>query len=108
MASFPKPGAGRPGTVQNVPYSTAAALGAVFGVETYLVRLCATSACYYLISGGNGAAATAATASNAAFLPANWVEFVQVSPGQTLSVLQAPTGGLITGTAGSLNVVELS
>jgi hypothetical protein len=105
---FPKPGAGRQGTVQNVAYSTAATLGAVFGVETYLVRLCANSACHYLISGGNGAAATAATVANGSFLPANWVEVVAVTPGMTLSVIQAATNGLVTATAGTLNVTELA
>lgn len=108
MAGFPKQSASRQGTVTNVAYSTATALGVVFGAETYQIRLAATSACNYLISGGNGAAATAATAVNGSFLPANWVEYLIVTPGQTLSVIQAPTNGLITGTAGTLSVTEMS
>lgn len=108
MSFFPKQQASRQGTVTNVAYGAATALGVVFGAETYQVRLSATSACNYLISGGNGAAATAATAANGSFLPANTIEYVIVSPGMTLSVIQAPTNGLVTGTAGTLSVTEMS
>lgn len=109
MSGFSKQSASRQGTVQIVAYTgTAAALGAVFGSETYQIRLASNSACHYLISGGNGATATVATVSNGSFLPPNWVEYVIVSPGQTLSVIQSSTGGLVTATAGTLNVTELS
>lgn len=110
MANFySKQPSSRQGTVQVVAYTgTAAALTNPFGAETYQIRLSANSACHYLISGGNGASATAATVSNASFLPANWIEYVTVSPGQALSVIEAATGGLVTATAGTLNVTELS
>jgi hypothetical protein len=40
-------------------------------------------------------------------LPANSVEYVMVTPGEVLAVLQAATGGLVTATAGTLWVTEL-
>lgn len=106
MAGFPKQSASRQGTVQVVAYSTAATITNAFGSETYQIRLAANSACHYLVS--EAANVIAATVSNASFLPANWVEYVIVTPGQKLSVLQAATGGLVTGTAGTLNVTEMS
>lgn len=102
-------GTRRQGTVQVVAYTgTAASLGAVFGSETYQVRLCSNSACHYLISGGNGGSAVAATVTNGSFLPANVIDYVIVTPGQTLSVIQAATNGLVTATAGTLNVTEMN
>ena len=110
MANFyQKQPSSRQGTVQVVPYTgTAAALSNPFGPQTVQIRLTANSACHYLVSGGNAQAATAATVSNGSFLPANVIEFVTVTGGQTLSVIQAATNGLITATAGTLNVTELS
>jgi hypothetical protein len=105
--SYPKQAASRQGTVQVVAYTgTAATITNAFGVETYTIRLSANSACHYLIS--EAAGVVAATVSNGSFLPANWVEFVIVQPGQKLSVIQAATNGLVTATAGTLNVTELS
>jgi hypothetical protein len=109
MAFFPKQSASRQGAVQVIAYTgTAAPLTNPFGPETFQIRLCANSACHYLISGGNAQAATAATVSNGSFLPANVIEYVIVTPGQTLSVIQAATNGLVTATAGTLSVTELS
>jgi hypothetical protein len=99
-AFFPKPGAARQGTVQNVAVSGSSATSANgFGSQTYLVRLSATTACFYLVS--ENANVVAATASNGSLLPANWVETIQVSPGEKISVIQSTA-------AGSLNVTELS
>lgn len=103
---FQKQPSSRQGVVQIVAYSTATTITNAFGTETYQIRLSANSACLYLIS--EAANVIAATASNASYLPANVIEFVTVTPGQKLSVIQAPTGGLITGTAGTLNVTEMS
>jgi hypothetical protein len=98
----------RQGAVQNIAYTATAASASVFGAQTTQIRLSANSACFYLISGGGGAAATVATASNASYLPANTVEYLTVTGGMTLSVVEAPTGGLVTATSGPLNVVEMS
>jgi hypothetical protein len=40
-------------------------------------------------------------------LPANWLEYVTVSPGQKISAIKAATNGLVTATAGTLWVTEL-
>jgi hypothetical protein len=102
MSGFSKQSASRQGAVQAIPYTaTAAAFTGVFGPETYQIRLACTTACHYLISGGNAQAATAATLANGSLLPINWVEYVIVTPGQTLSVIQDSA-------AGTLNVTELS
>jgi tRNA A37 threonylcarbamoyladenosine synthetase subunit TsaC/SUA5/YrdC len=107
MSFFPKQPASRQGAVQAVPYGAASATSTTpFGSETFQIRLSANSACHYLVTeAGNP---IAATVTNGTFLPANLVETVIVSPGQKISVIQAPTGGLITATAGTLNIVELS
>lgn len=100
---FPKQPASRQGNVQNVAFiatATAAALPTKFGTETFEIRLAATAACFYVISEfGNPVAATAA---NGSFLPANVVEYVIVTPGQTLSVIEAAAA------AGTLSVTEMS
>lgn len=106
MGFYPKQPSSRQGTVQVVAYSTAATITNAFGPETYQIRLSANSACHYLIS--EAANVIAATVTNASFLPANVIEYVTVTPGQKISVLQAATGGLVTGTAGTLNVTEMS
>lgn len=93
----------RNGTVQNVAIGAASAASAAFGVETWQVRLTATSACYYVVTeGGTGSTTVAATTSNGAYLAANVSpEYVSVTPGQKITVIQASA-------AGNLNIVELS
>lgn len=107
MAAFEHQSASRNGTTQAVAYTgTAATIANAFGGETWQVRLGSTSACHYVIS--EAANVVTATAAIGAFLPANWIEYVAVTPGQKISVIQAPTNGLITATAGTLLVTELS
>lgn len=106
MGFYPKQPSSRQGAVQIVAYSTATTITNAFNTETYQIRLSANSACHYLIS--EAANVVAATVTNATFLPANWVEYVNVTPGQKLSVIQAATNGLVTGTPGTLNVTEMS
>lgn len=90
----------RQGNVQNIAIgATSAQLTTKFGAETFQVRLCATSACYYVVS--ENASPVAATTANGSYLPAGVVEYVTVNPGQTLTTIQASA-------AGTLNVVELS
>jgi uncharacterized Zn-binding protein involved in type VI secretion len=69
------------------------------------VRLVSNSACNFRIYDPAGTAT--ATAADP-FLPANWETVVNVSPGQKISALKAATQGLITATAGTLWVTELS
>lgn len=90
----------RQGVTQALAIGAASAtLANPFGAQTYQVRLSATSACYYLIT--ETAAIVAATAANASYLPANWVEYVTVTPGQKLTAIEASA-------AGTLSVTETS
>jgi hypothetical protein len=73
-----------------------------FGTETYWVRLVSNSACNFRIGDG---AQTATSADP--FLPANWETVVTVTPGQRIAALKA-SGGLLTATAGTLWVTEMS
>lgn len=82
------------GTVLNVAYTGTAAQSAAFGAATDLVRLCASSLCFYLV----GANPTATT-SNGSRLPADTVEYVRVNPGQKISVIRSASDG-------TLNIVE--
>lgn len=97
---FDKQPASRQGAVQVVAFAAASTtLPNQFGPETYQVRLAATAACYYLIT--ERANPVAASAVNASYLPANVIEFVAVTPGQKLTVIEASA-------TGSLSVTELT
>ena len=74
-----------------------------FGSETFQLRLVSNSGCCYRIGDG----AQTATVSDP-YLPANVVEYVTVSPGQRIAALKAATNGLVTATAGTLWVTEMS
>jgi hypothetical protein len=103
MSFFPKQPASRVGATQTIAYNASVAITNAFGPETYQLRLVADSACCYRIGDG---AQTATTAD--LFLPANTIEYVIVSPGQRISAIKAATDGLVTTTAGTLWVTELS
>lgn len=78
----------RYGTVQKVAYTTAANSSAV-GAQTYAVRLVATTACHVKVSKA-GTSATATDGYIAANAPP---EYVCVSPGDIISVVQDASGG---------------
>ena len=61
------------------------------------------SACHFKIGDGVQTATTSDP-----FLPANWESVFIVTPGQRISAIKAATGGLVTATAGTLWVTELS
>lgn len=103
MSFFPKQHASRAGTVQTIAFDSSAEIANAFGPETFQLRLVANSACCYRI--GDGAQTAAATDN---FLPANVVEYVIVSPGQRISAIKAATNGLVTATAGTLWITEMS
>lgn len=90
-------------TTTSVAYDSSVSMTAAFGAQTYAIRLCATSACHVAIGDG----AQTAT-SNSPFLPANWVDEVIVTPGQRIAAIKSPTNGLVTSTAGTLWVTELT
>jgi hypothetical protein len=95
--------AARNGTTQTVAYTgTAAACTNAFGSQTRYIRVVANSACHILVAG------TPVATTSDPFLPANWVEYLTVNPGEKISAIKAATNGLVTTTDGTLWVTELS
>jgi len=103
MSFFPKQPSSRVGITQTIAFDGSVGVASRFGSETYQLRLAASSACCYRVGDG---AQTATTAD--IFLPANAVEYVTVTPGQSIAAIKAPTNGLVTATAGTLWITELS
>jgi hypothetical protein len=103
MSFFPKHPSSRVGATQTIAFDGSVAGSKTFGSETYQVRLVSNSACCYRIGDG---AQTATTADP--FLPANLIEYVIVNPGQSISAIKAATNGLVTATAGTLWITEMS
>ena len=103
MSFFPKKSASRAGATQTIAFDASAAITNAFGPETFQLRLVADSACCYRIGDGAQTATSADT-----YLPANVIEYIIVSPGQRISAIKAATNGLVTATAGTLWVTEMS
>ena len=103
MPFFSKQNSSRIGSTQTIAYDGSVGATNPFGTETYQVRLVANSGCSYRIGDG----AQTATISDP-YLPANVVEYVTVSPGQRIAALKAATNGLVTATAGTLWITEMS
>jgi hypothetical protein len=69
---------------------------AAFGAQTYQIRIAtAGQPAFFRVGDGTPAATT-----SDALMPANWVDYITVTPGQKVAVLQA-------GTAGALSVTEI-
>lgn len=68
-----------------VAMTSTAAASAVFGTQTYQIRISAQAACYYKVGDGTPTANTSDV-----YLPANIVEYVTVTPGQKISAF-SPT-----------------
>jgi len=83
-------------TVHTFTMSGSSQATAAFGAQTYCVRVSAPTQPAY-ITIGDGTPTAAATDST---VPAGWVDYFDVTPGQKLAVLQA-------GTAGTLTVTEM-
>ena len=94
---------GRTSTTQTIGYDSNTAVTNAFGAQTYNIRLVSTSACHFKIGDG----AQTATTSDP-FLPANWETIVAVAPGPRIAAIKAATGGIVTATAGTLWVTELT
>lgn len=101
MAALTEPK--RLGTVQVIATTASSATSAAFGPQTYMIRVTGNTAFHMKIVDGSGAAAVTDT-----FVPANWSDEYRVNPGQKISTIRAATGGLVTGTDGSVWVTELS
>jgi hypothetical protein len=103
MAFFPKQSSSRAGVTQTIAFNASAAIANVFGPETFQLRLVADSPCCYRIGNGTQTATTSDI-----YLPANAIEYVIVSPGQSISAIMAASNGLVTATPGTLWVTEMS
>ena len=103
MSFFPKQPSSRPGVTQTIAFDTSAAIANPLGSETFQLRLVANAACCFRIGDGAQTATTSDT-----FLPANVIDYVIVSPGQRISAVKAASNGLVTATAGTLWVTEMS
>lgn len=77
----------RLGATNNVTIATTstAVASATFGTETYQIRIAAPAACFFKID----TAPTAATSD--AYMPANILDYITVTPGQKISVFSATT-----------------
>lgn len=83
----------RPGTTQTITTGAASAtLTNPFGNETFQVRLSTTAACHYRVVEAAGGTAVAGDA----LLPANWVEYITVTPGQKIAAIQDTAAGVLT------------
>jgi hypothetical protein len=91
----------RIGVTQIISYDGTTAITNAFGAQTYQIKIMATTACNYHIYDSTGSATASNTTDPA--LPANWVDYLTVSPGQKISALKASGG-----TAGILTVTELT
>lgn len=90
--------ASRAGTSQDITTGAASAtLTTALGSQTYQVRLSATAACRFRVVEAAGGTAVATDT----LLPANWVEYITVTPGQKIAAIQESA-------AGKLNVTEVS
>jgi hypothetical protein len=87
----------RLGTTTVFTLSGMSQASAPFGAETYQIRI-ATSGQPAFFQIGNG---TPVATTSSPLIPGNWVDYVTVTPGQSIAVLQA-------GTAGSLSVTEIT
>lgn len=75
-----------------ITVAASSAQSAVFGAQTKEIRVVSTTACHINI-GQNPTAA--ATDNNGFYLPANVVEYLHVTPGQRLAVIQDTAGGTL-------------
>ena len=79
----------RPGASNSVAASATPASSLPIGPYINVARIAATGSVFYSING-------TATTTNSAFLPAAWVDYVKVNPGDTISFVT--TGGNVTAT----------
>jgi len=93
---------GQIGVTQTIAYDATTVATNAFGAQTRWVRLVSSSACNFRIGDG----AQTATAADP-LLPASWETVVVVVPGQRIAAIKA-SGGLLTATAGTLWVTELT
>ena len=87
----------RLGTTTVFTLSGSSQATAAFGAETFQIRV-ATGGQPAFVKVGDG---TPTATTSDTLMPANWVDYLTVTPGQKIAVLQA-------GTAGTLSVTEIA
>lgn len=87
----------RLGATQTFTLSGTSQASAAFSAETFQIRVATLGQPAYVEIGDGTPTATNADA----VFPANWAEYLTVTPGQKIAMLQA-------GTAGTLTVTEIS
>jgi hypothetical protein len=77
----------RLGTVQNFTLSGTSQASTAFSSETYMIRITATEGAYFVINSDP-------TATDAdPLIGGNVVDYITVTPGQKIAVLEADSGG---------------
>ena len=83
------------GTAQEVTIGASSAQSTIIGTAgqtpNKLVRLSATSACRIVTSGTNPTATATST-----YLPANVIEFTEITPGDKIAVIQEAAAGKLS------------
>ncbi len=96
-------GHGRVLAVQAVPYTASSAQATnPFGPQTFQIRIVANSDCHVKVGSGSLTATTSDP-----LLPAGSIDYLMVTPGETIAAVRAASDGLVTATNGTLNVTEL-
>lgn len=83
---------GRLGTVHDFTLSATSQQTSAFGAQTYCVRIATTDQPAFFLVGTD----PTVTAQNGHIMPAAAVDYITVTPGQKIAVLQAGTAGEIT------------
>jgi hypothetical protein len=96
MRTFPQ-SSSRLGATQNFTLTAASQASAAFGPETFQIRVATNDQPAYIKIGDGTPTATA----NDVLMPAGWVDYFTVTPGQAIAVLQA-------GTAGKISITEIA
>jgi hypothetical protein len=92
------------GSTNVLDFTSTSASSAVFGSETWWIRIAANAAVNYRVL--DPAMSSTATSTDP-LLPSAWVEILKVTPGQRISAIKG-SGGTITSADGRMTITELS
>jgi hypothetical protein len=90
---------------QNVAYNAAvgaSAASTTFSSQTYYVRLCAPGSLSGTVGVRYQVGASPTATNTSTLLPANWIEYVKVNPGESIAFISNDT---VTGT---ISITELT
>ena len=80
-----------PGTSQKISFTNSSQPSTAFGLKTSLIRVFATQDCFLAF----GSAPTALTDGTSMFIPGGLIDFIGVTPGQKLAVIESTTDGVL-------------